>query len=47
MSRLQIKSIFATDKWFAGVSDEVVALAMPLLQKHGVVTEDSKRGKEG
>ena len=28
--------ILVTDEWFSGVSSDVAALAMPLLQKHGL-----------
>ena len=43
---LVFKLLFVTDETFDGASDDVAALAKPLLQKHGVDVETDER-KEG
>ena len=46
VSSLKLKSIFLPGKWFKGVSEEVAALAKPLLQKHEL-GQEKDGGKVG
>ena len=46
VSRLKLKSVFLPDEQFQGVSEEVAALAKPLLQKHELGKEKDG-GKQG
>lgn len=41
VSRMTQNASFSTDKRFEGVSAEVAAVAMPLLQLHGVPKKDT------
>ena len=41
VSHMTQNASFSTDKWFDGMSAEVAAVAMPLLQLHGVGKKDN------